>query len=385
MKLTLNETQSLVQKAARDYAARVLSPRAAEIDKKEAVPPEVLRGLADLGLMAVNVPEQLGGSGAGVISYALAMQEIARGCASTAVTMAVTNMVGEVIARFGTPDQKGRACPRLASGEWRAGSFALSEPGAGSDPGALSTTATKTASGWVLSGAKQWITSGSFADVFVVWARTAPTATHPGTRGISCFLVEGDTKGLVVGRSEDKMGIRGSNTSAILFEDCHVPEDALLGELHGGFRIAMMALDGGRVGISSQALGIARAALDESIAYAKDRRQFGQAIAEFQATQWKLADMKTEIDAAHLLSMRAAWLKENGRAFSREASMAKLFATEMAIRVCNRAVQIHGGYGYTREFAAERHLRDARVTTIYEGTSEVQRIVIGRHVVSDGR
>jgi alkylation response protein AidB-like acyl-CoA dehydrogenase len=247
----------------------------------------------------------------------------------------------------------------------------------------MSTTATRTAKGWVLRGAKQWITSGAFAGVFVVWARTAPRDTHPGTRGISCFLVEGGTPGLRIGKGEDKMGIRGSNTAAIEFDDCEVPEEALLGDLNLGFRIAMMALDGGRIGISSQALGIARAALEESIAYAKDRRQFDRPIADFQATQWKLADMAAEIDAAHLLSMRAAWLKENGQPFSREASMAKLFASEAAVRICNKAVQIHGGYGYTREFAAERHLRDARVTTIYEGTSEVQRIVIARHVLSE--
>jgi len=383
VKLALGETQKLVQQTARDFASRVLLPQAKEIDAKERIPPEVLKALADLGLMAVNVPEALGGSGAGVISYALAMQEVARACASTAVTMAVTNMVGEVIAHFGRDDQKQRCCPRLASGEWVAGSFALSEPGAGSDPGGMSTTATRTAKGWVLRGAKQWITSGAFAGVFVVWARTAPRDTHPGTRGISCFLVEGGTPGLRIGKGEDKMGIRGSNTAAIEFDDCEVPEEALLGDLNLGFRIAMMALDGGRIGISSQALGIARAALEESIAYAKDRRQFDRPIADFQATQWKLADMAAEIDAAHLLSMRAAWLKENGQPFSREASMAKLFASEAAVRICNKAVQIHGGYGYTREFAAERHLRDARVTTIYEGTSEVQRIVIARHVLSE--
>jgi alkylation response protein AidB-like acyl-CoA dehydrogenase len=382
VKLVPNETQRLVQQTAREYANRVLVPQAAQIEAKERIPHEVLRGLAELGLMAVNVPEALGGSGAGVVAYALAMQEISRGCASTAVTMAVTNMVGEVIARYGTDEQKSRCCPRLASGQWLAGSFALSEPEAGSDPGSMRTTATRTSSGWVLRGAKQWITSGAFAGVFVVWARTAPSETHPGTRGISCFLVEGGTPGLKIGKAEDKMGIRGSNTAAIDFDDCEVGEGALLGELHGGFRIAMMALDGGRIGISSQALGIARAALEESVRYAKDRRQFDRPIADFQATQWKLADMAAEIDAAHLLSMRAAWLKDAGRPFSREASMAKLFATETAIRVCNRAVQIHGGYGYTREFAAERHLRDARVTTIYEGTSEVQRIVIARHVLS---
>jgi alkylation response protein AidB-like acyl-CoA dehydrogenase len=381
MRFALNETQALVQKTARDYATRVIMPIAAEIEKKEAIPREVLKGLADLGLMAVNVPQELGGAGAGAVAYALAMQEVSRACASTAVTMAVTNMVGEVVDAFGTEAQKERVCPRLASGEWVAGSFALSEPEAGSDPGGMSTTATREGRGFTLRGAKQWITSGAFASIFVVWARTAPRETHPGARGVSCFLVEGGTPGLRIGRAEDKMGIRGSSTVALEFDDCKVPESALLGDPEGGFKIAMMALDGGRVGISAQALGLARAALEESVRYAKDREQFDRPIADFQATQWKLADMKTEIDAAHLLCMRAAWLKENGRPFSREASMAKVFATEAANRICNKAVQIHGGYGYIRDFPAERHLRDARVTMIYEGTSEIQRLVIARSIL----
>lgn len=377
-----NETQALVQRTARDYATRVILPLAASIDQREEVPREVLLGLAELGLMAVNVPEDLGGAGAGAVAYALAMQEVSRACASTAVTMAVTNMVGEVIARFGTDAQKAECCPRLASGEWIAGSFALSEPEAGSDPGGMRTTATWRDGAWVLSGAKQWITSGAFAGVLVAWARTAPDATHPGARGISCFLVPKGTVGLTIGRAEDKMGIRGSNTVALAFDDCRLPEGALLGDREGGFKIAMMALDGGRIGISAQAIGIARAALEESVRYAKDRRQFDRPIADFQATQWKLADMRTDLDAAHLLCMRAAWLKENGRPFSREASMAKVFASEAANRTCNNAVQIHGGYGYTRDFAAERHLRDARVTTIYEGTSEIQRRVIARALLT---
>ena len=382
MKLSLSETQTLVQKTARDYATRVLLPKAGSIDKNERIPGDVLQGLADLGLMAVNVAPALGGAGAGAIAYALAMQEIARGCASTAVTMAVTNMVGEVIAAFGTPEQREHCCPKLASGEWAAGAFALSEPEAGSDPGGMQATARDDGESWVLDGSKQWITNASFAGVFVVWARTAPRETHPGARGLSCFLVPAGTPGLKVGRSEDKMGIRGSNTSALELDGCRVPKTALLGLENAGFKIAMMALDGGRIGISGQALGIARAALEESVAYAKDRQQFGHPIAEFQAVQWKLANMKTEIEAAHLLSLRAAWLKETGQLFSREAAMAKLYASEAANRVCREAVQIHGGYGYIREFAAERHLRDVRVTMIYEGTSEIQRVVIGRSVLS---
>jgi alkylation response protein AidB-like acyl-CoA dehydrogenase len=382
MHLELNETQRLVQQTARDYATRNIAPKAAQIDKEERFPREILRGLAELGLCAVNVPEEYGGAGAGVVSYALAMQEVARACASTAVTMAVTNMVGEVIAKFGTAAQRRAHNPKLASGEYAAGSFALSEAGAGSDPGGMLTTATRDGAHYVINGSKQWITSGAHAGVLVVWARTGDRATHPGTRGISCFLVEGGTPGLKIGRAEDKMGIRGSNTVSLEFDGLRVHESALLGEPEGGFKIAMMALDGGRIGISAQAIGIARAALEESVTYAKDRKQFGKPIGDFQAIQWKLADCKTEIDAAHLLCMRAASLKEAGKPFSREASMAKLYASEAANRVCNHAVQIHGGYGYTREFAAERHLRDVRVTTIYEGTSEVQRVVIARSVLA---
>jgi alkylation response protein AidB-like acyl-CoA dehydrogenase len=382
MDLELDETQALIQKTARDYAERVILPEAAAIDREERFPKAILKGLADLGLMAVAVPEALGGAGAGAVSYALAMQEIARACASTAVTMAVTNMVGEVIAAFGTDAQRQRYNPKLASGEFVAGAFALSEPGAGSDPGAMSTTASLDGDAWVLDGQKQWITSGAHAGVMVVWARTGARDELPGTRGISCFLVEGGTPGLLVGKAEDKMGIRGSNTVSLTFDGCRVPASALLGELNGGFKIAMMALDGGRIGISSQAIGIARAALEESVQYARDRRQFDRPIGDFQATQWKLADMATELSGAHLLALRAAWLKERGRPFSREASMAKVFATEAANRICNKAVQLHGGYGYTREFAAERHLRDVRVTMIYEGTSEVQRVVIGRSTLA---
>jgi alkylation response protein AidB-like acyl-CoA dehydrogenase len=377
MQFELNDTQKLVQQTARDFAQKTILPQAAAIDREERFPFEILKGLADLGLMAVNVPSSLGGAEAGVVSYALAMMEVARACASTAVTMAVTNMVGEVIAKFGTKEQAETHCAKLADGTYAAGAFALSEPGAGSDPGGMRTTAKKVGDRWVIDGQKMWITSGAHAGVIVVWARTGGA----GTAGISCFLVEKGTKGLVVGKHEDKMGLRGSNTVSLTFDGCEVPESALLGELGGGFKIAMMALDGGRIGISSQAIGIATAALEESIAYAKDRKQFDQAIANFQAIQWMIADSKTELDAARLLCLRAASMKERGVPFSKEASMSKVFSTEHAVKICNRAVQIHGGYGYTREFAAERHLRDVRVTTIYEGTSQVQRIVIARNVL----
>jgi alkylation response protein AidB-like acyl-CoA dehydrogenase len=372
-----NDTQRMVRETARAFAERALRPRAAQFEADQRVPHEVLREMAGLGLMGVNVAGELGGAEAGVVAYSLALSEIARGCASTAVTMAVTNMVAEVIARFGTAAQRERYVPRLASGELLAGAFALSEPEAGSDPGGMRTTASLENGRWVLRGAKQWITSGDFAGVLVVWARTG----QPGTAGISAFLVEQGTAGMRAGRHEDKMGLRASSTVPLLFDECAVPEDALLGELNGGFKIAMMALDGGRIGIGSQAIGIATAALDEAVTYARDRKQFGRSIGDFQAIQWMIADARTELDAARLLVLRAALLKEQRVPFSREAAMAKVFATEKANAICARAVQIHGGYGYVREFAAERHYRDVRVTTIYEGTSEIQRTVIARQLL----
>jgi alkylation response protein AidB-like acyl-CoA dehydrogenase len=291
----------------------------------------------------------------------------------------VTNMVGETIARFGTDAQK-PYCEGLASGERGLASFALSEADAGSDPGSMRTTARRDGDSWVLDGSKQWISNATAAGIFIVWARTAPPET--GTKGISCFIVEGGTPGLKVGKPEDKLGLRGSATCPLRLDGCRVPAGALLGQENGGFKIAMMALDGGRIGISAQAMGIARAALAESVAYSKERRAFDKPICEHQAIQWKLANMRTLLDGAQLLAMRAAWLKDAGKPFSREAAMAKVFASESAVRVCNEAVHIHGGYGYTREFPAERHLRDARATTIYEGTSEIQRIVIARSVLA---
>jgi alkylation response protein AidB-like acyl-CoA dehydrogenase len=377
MDFTPDETQALVQKTARDLADRELAPRAAEIDQDGRIPVDVLRALAGAGLFGVNVDEALGGAGAGVVAYSLAMTEIAKGCASTAVTMAVTNMVNEVIAAFGTEAQRTSYCPRLSDGRLAAGSFALSEPEAGSDPGAMRTTARRDGGDYVLDGSKQWITSGDFAGVFVVWARTG----GPGTRGLSAFLVDAATPGLVIGHHEKKMGLRGSSTTALHLEGCRVPASALLGELGGGFKIAMMALDGGRIGIASQALGIGEAALEAATSYAKERKTFGKPIAEHQAIQWMLADSRTELDAARLLALRAASLKQAGRPFSQEAAMAKLYASEAAGRVCDRALQIHGGYGYVKEYDVERHYRDVRVSRIYEGTSEIQRLVISRGVL----
>jgi alkylation response protein AidB-like acyl-CoA dehydrogenase len=372
--LELSETQDLIVKTARDYVERVIRPAAADLDRNERFPRELLAGLADLGLMAVNVPASLGGAEAGAVAYALAMMEVARGCASTAVTMAVTNMVAEVITRFGTPEQRERHVPRLASGEHVAGAFALSEPEAGSDPGSMRTTAERTRDGYVLRGQKQWITSGAHAGVLIVWARTG----DPGTKGISAFLVDGGAPGLKVGKHEDKLGLRASNTVPLTFDECKIPADALLGQEQEGFKIAMMALDGGRIGIASQAVGIARAAVEEATAYARDRRQFGKPIGDFQAIQFLLADSRVELDAAQLLALRAATLKQAGRPFSSEAAMAKLFASESACRIVDRCLQVHGGYGYVRDFPIERHYRDVRVTRIYEGTSEIQRTVLAR-------
>ena len=380
MDFTPNEAQLMVQQVARDYAERRLKPVAAQLDREGKFPAEQLAEMAELGLMGVNIPESLGGAEAGVVAYSLAMTEIAAACASTAVTMAVTNMVGEVIAAFGSEEQRSKYVPKLTSGEYVAGSFALSEPEAGSDPGSMRTTARRDGDYFVLDGPKQWITSGAHAGVFVVWARTGEQSA--GTRAISCFLVEGGTPGLRIGKHEDKMGIRASNTVALSFEGVRIPASALLGELNGGFKIAMMALDGGRIGIASQAIGIATAALEEATAYAKDRRQFGRPIGDFQGIQWQLADCKTELEAARVLVLRAAWLKENGRPFSKEAAMAKLYASEASNRIVDRCLQIHGGYGYVKEFPIERHYRDARVTRIYEGTSEVQRVVIARQVTA---
>jgi alkylation response protein AidB-like acyl-CoA dehydrogenase len=379
----LSESEQLIQRTAREFADKRLRPVAAEIDESERFPLDELRGLAELGMMGVNVPEALGGAEAGAVAYALAMIEIARGCASTAVTMAVTNMVAEIICRYGTDAQRAKHVPKLVSGEYVAGSFALSEPAAGSDPGGMQTSATASAEGYVLFGSKAWVTSGAHAGVLVVWARTAPRDTHPGTKGISCFLVDQGTPGVKIGPPEQKMGLRGSNTVPVTFDDCRLGKGALLGQLHQGFPIAMTALDGGRIGISAQAIGIAAGALEEATTYAKDRRQFERPIADFQAIQWLLADSQTELDAARLLCLRAASLKREGTAFTREASMAKLFASEAANRICDRALQVHGGYGYVRDFAVERHLRDVRVTRIYEGTSEIQRTVIARAVLRD--
>ncbi len=381
-----SEEQRLIEQAARQFAAEVLRPKAAERDQKSLFPEAELRKLGELGLLGVNVPEQYGGSQAGVVAYSLALSQVAQADASVSVAMAVTNMVAEVICAFGTEEQKQKYVPRLCSGEAIAGAFALSEPQAGSDAASLKTVAEKVDGGYRLTGSKQWITSGDRAGVIVVWARTdggAPADKRNQAAGLSAFLVEGGTPGLTAGRPEHKLGLKGSTTVPLSFDGCLVPESARLSREGDGFKIAMVALDGGRIGIASQAVGVGRAALLAARDYSKERKQFGQPLSDFQAIANMLADGATQLEAARLLTLRAAFLKESGLPYSQKAAMAKLYASEAAGRICDMALQVHGGYGYTQEFPVERYLRDVRVSRIYEGTSEIQRVVIARSVLKE--
>jgi len=368
-----------VRETARAFAQKSLAPIAGQLDRESRFPREQLRELAELGLMGVNVPEKYGGAEAGPVAYALAMMEIAQGCAATAVTMAVNNMVAETLCRFGSEEQKARYVPEITSGRFEAASFGLSEPHCGSDAAALRTSARRDGDSWVINGSKQWITSGDRAGVIIVWARTGGN----GSKGISAFLVEGGARGLHVGRHEDKMGVRASTTVSLSFEDLRLPAGALLGPQEQGFGVAMTALEGGRIGVSAQAVGIGTAALEAAARYAQQRQAFGRPIADYQAIRFMLADSATELEAARLLTLRAAALKEAGRPFALEGSMAKLYSAEKAIKACDRAVQVHGGYGYIDEFPVERHYRDVRVTAIYEGTSEIQRHVIARELLRE--
>ena len=379
MNFDLTESEQLLEEAVRGFAADRLAKSAQERERNHQIEPDTIRALGEQGLLGVNLPESLGGSELGVVSYAIAILEVAKADASVAVTMAVTNMVGEVIRAFGTSQQQEEHIPRLTSGEYFGGAFALSEPGAGSDAGALTTRAVLEGDQWVLNGEKMWITTGDQAGVLVVWARTG----GEGPGGLSCFLVPQGAEGLRAGRPEEKMGLRASHTVSLSLQDVRVPRSALLGQEGEGFKIAMVALDGGRIGVSAQALGIGWAAFEAARDYAKERQQFGRPIAEFQGVQFKFADMATELEASWLLVQRAAWLKEQGRRFSREAAMAKVMASESANRAVREAVQIFGGYGYTEEFPVARYYRDCRVTQIYEGTSEIQRVVIGRDVLKE--
>jgi alkylation response protein AidB-like acyl-CoA dehydrogenase len=381
MDLELNEEQKIIQETARNFARTELEPAAAGLDQTgdRAAFLGNLKKLAELGFMGLNIRPEFCGSYAGMVAFSAAITEIARACASTAVTVSVTNLTAEVIQAVGSQEQKQTYLPRLCSGEYPAGSFALTEPGAGSDPASIVTSAVLERGEWVLNGIKRFITSAPYAGVFVVWAVTDPAA--PKGRGISCFLVEAGTPGLVVGRAEEKMGQHAAATHEVLFEDCRISEQALLGKRNDGLRTAKVELTGGRVGIGSLALGVGLAAMDYATRYAQQRVQFGRKISEFQAIQWMIADSYTELEAARLLLMQAAFRSDQGRLFAKEAAMAKLYATEAANRACYAALQMMGGYGYSREFPLERYARDVRVATLYEGTSEIQRLIIAREIL----
>jgi butyryl-CoA dehydrogenase len=371
------EDQLAVQKTAREFAQAEVLPKAAEIDREHRHPAELVKRMAELGFLGMAVPEPYGGAGLDHVSYALAMEEIARACASTAVIMSVNNsLVCDPLHRFGTEAQKQEWLAPLASGKLL-GCFALSEPEAGSDAAAQKTTATPDGGGWILQGTKNWITNGPVADVCVLFAMNDRAAGH---KGISAFIVPLKHPGVRVGPPDDKLGIRGSKSSQIFLDDARLPAAHLLGEVGGGFKIAMSTLDGGRIGIAAQALGIARAALEDALAYAQQRRTFGRPIAQHQAIAFKLADMATEIDAARLLTLRAAWLKDQKQPYGKEAAMAKLYASDVANRAAREAIQIFGGNGYVTEYPVERHFRDAKITEIYEGTSEIQRLVIAGYL-----
>jgi butyryl-CoA dehydrogenase len=374
----LTDEQRLMQETVRAFARDQVLPKAAELDESGRFPAELVAQMAELGLMGVTVPEELGGAGMDHVCYAVAVEELARACASTAVIMSAHNSLAcDPILHFGSEEQKRRFLVPLASGK-ALGCLALTEPEAGSDAGALRTTAVRDGECYVVSGTKSFITNGPEADVCVLFTTTEPEQKH---KGVTAFVLEMEAKGLTVGPRERKLGINASPTSSLALDEVRIPVANRLGAEGEGFKIAMHTLDGGRIGIAAQALGIARASLEESIAYAKTRKAFGQTIAEFQAIQWMLADMATELDAARLLTWRAAWTRDQGRRHSKESAMAKLFASETAMRSAVKAVQIHGGYGYIKDYPAERHFRDAKITEIYEGTSEIQRLVIASAIL----
>lgn len=373
MRFDLTETQQMLRDTCRDFAAKELTPNARRWDEEHRFPKEAVQTLGELGLLGVAVPEEWGGAGADNVSYALAMEEISRGCASTGVIMSVNNsLYCDPVLRFGTDEQKREWLVPFASGK-KLGCFGLTEPEAGSDAAAQKTVAIRDGDEWVINGAKNWITNGPQADAIVLFAMTNKEA---GNHGISAFLVDLNAPGVTRAPPDRKLGICASGSCSLFFENLRIPAGNLLGKEGEGFKVAMSTLDGGRIGIASQALGIARAALEDSLAYSKERKSFNKPIAQHQAIAFMLADMATEIDAARLLVLRAADLKDQGIRNSAEASMAKLFASEMSHRVTHKAIQIHGGYGYSKEFDVERYYRDARITEIYEGTSEIQRIVI---------
>ena len=378
----LTDEQLMIQTMVKEFSREVIAPTAMERDRTKEFPAENLRKMGELGLMGMMIPPEYNGAGADTVSYVLALSEIAYSCASTAVVMSVQNsIICESIYQFGTDDHKERFLKPLAAGR-HLGAFALTEPNAGSDPVRQSTKAVLDGDFYILNGTKRFITTGKNADTIIVTAKTDEAKRH---KGISAFLVKKDTPGLIVGNLEEKLGLRASDTVDLICENCRVPAENILGNEGDGFMIAMSGLDGGRIGIAAQSIGVARAAFDAAVNYAKKREQFGRTISKFQGLRWMIADMATEIEAAQQLMLSAAAMKDRGEKYTAQASMAKLFASEMVNRITATALQIHGGYGFTKEYPAERFYRDARVFTIYEGTSEIQRVVISNHILQDKR
>ena len=387
MELQLTEEQQLVQKTAAEFSKQEVLPRAAAIDREHRHPTELVARLGELGFLGVGIPEQYGGAGFDTVAYVLALEEVSRACASTGVIMSVNNsLVCDPIFKFGTEEQKQKWLVPLASGKLL-GCFALSEPEAGSDAAAQKTMARPDGDGFVISGIKNWITNGPVAQVCVLHCMfdpaSLPVGSQTGHKAITSFILPMDTQGVRCGPPDKKLGIRGSQSCQIFLDEVHLGREHLLGEIGQGFKVAMATLDGGRIGIAAQAVGIARAAYEDAGHYALDRKTFGQPIANHQSIQWKLADMATEIDAARLLVLRAATLKDRGVRYSKEAAMAKLFASEACNRAAKEGVQIFGGNGYVEDFPAERHFRDAKITEIYEGTSEILRLVIAGAVLKE--
>ncbi len=382
MSFQLTEDQIMIQDMVKDFSRNVVGPTAMKRDSTKEFPADNLKQMGELGLMGMMIPPEHNGAGTDTISYVLALSEIAYSCASTAVVMSVQNsIVCESIYKFGTEDQKERFLKPLAAGKI-IGAFALTEPNAGSDPVNQTTKAVRDGDSYILNGTKRFVTSGKSSSVVIVTAITDENKRH---KGISAFLIEKDTPGFVVGNTENKMGLRASDTTDLIFENCRVPAENILGNEEDGFKLAMTGLDSGRIGIAAQSVGLARAAMDAAVQYAKEREQFGRPISKFQGIRWIIADMATEIEAAKQLMFSAASMKDSGINYTAQASMAKLFASEMVNRVTAKALQIHGGYGFIKEYPVERFYRDARVFTIYEGTSEIQRIVISNHILKDKR
>ena len=382
MSYPLSDEQLMIQAMVREFARKELAATAAERDRTKEFPADNLKKMGELGLMAMFVPPEYGGEGADTVSYVLALSEIAYACASTAVVMSVHNsIVCESINRWGSEEQKKKYLRKLAGGEI-IGAFGLTEPHAGSDPSSQITTAERDGDDYVIDGTKRFTTTGKNCGLAIVTAKTDEEKKH---RGISAFIVEKGTKGFIVGHEEDKMGLRASDTTDLIFENCRVPAENLLGREGDGFKIAMTALDSGRIGIAAQSVGVAQAAFDAAVKYAKKREQFGRKISKFQGLRWIIADMATEIEAARQLTLSAAAMKDHGENYTAQASMAKLFASEMVNRITAKALQMHGGYGFTKDYPVERFYRDARVFTIYEGTSEIQRVVISNAILKDKR